>query len=145
MDTTNIKELLAIAGAAQSIDATDKARAVEGLYATGHWLLSNERFKDAADVLRAMCIVAPQDERAWVALGAAHEGAGHDEVAREIYAVGCTLAQDSIKCGVALVRVLRRLGDEDAAGLMLEQVELRIDEQTDDELRKIVAYERRAA
>jgi len=139
MDTTNIEELLSLTRAARSIDAADKMRAVEGLYATGHWLLHQERFKDAADVLRAMCIVAPEDERAWIALGMAHEGAEQIEVAREIYAAGCTLAKDNVRCSVALVRVLRKLEHHDEATTILDQIET-----ADMELGAIVAHERRA-
>jgi len=52
----------------QSRRATS-TRAVEALYATGHWLLSQERIAQAIVVFRAMIHVAPHDERGWLALG----------------------------------------------------------------------------
>lgn len=141
MDTTNVSELLSLSRAARAIDATEKARAVEGLYATGHWLLGNERHKDAADVFRAMCVIAREDERGWVGLGMAHEGADQHEVAKEIYAAGCTLAKDNGRCSIALVRALRRLGEADAASAILDD----IDVSADADLEALVAHERRVA
>ena len=46
---------------AQNVDLSpaQRARGVEALYATGHWLLIEERFKDAADLFRAMCMIRP--------------------------------------------------------------------------------------
>ena len=143
MDQSSFEGLLALSRAAKSIPAAERASAVEGLYATGHWLLSRERYADAADVLRAMTLVAPEDERAWIALGSAHEGAGQLEVAKEIYAAGCTLARPSGRCGVALVRALRQLGERSEAEAVLEQLE--DSNQDDDELTSLLAYERRAA
>ena len=93
MDTSNFEGLLVLSRAAKSIPPAERASAVEGLYATGHWLLSQDRFANAADVLRAMTLVAPEDERGWVALGAAHEGVAQLEVAKEIYAAGYALAK----------------------------------------------------
>ena len=68
----------------QSLSPDERARALEGIYATAHWLLGRERFKDAADVFRAMVTAAPEDERGWVGLGMCHEGADQLRVAKEI-------------------------------------------------------------
>ncbi|NVL83730.1 tetratricopeptide repeat protein, partial [Escherichia coli] len=58
---------------------------VEALYATGHWLLTAERFADAAIVFRMMAVAAPSDERAWLALGSCHEGIGQVAIAASLY------------------------------------------------------------
>ena len=60
-----------------------RARALDALYATGHWLLSRERVHDAASVFRGMAVLAPDDERAWLALGACHEALKQTELALE--------------------------------------------------------------
>ena len=41
----------------------DEKRGIEALYATGHWLMSQDRCTDAASVFRAMALLAPEDER----------------------------------------------------------------------------------
>ncbi len=127
---------------AQNIDLSpaQRARGVEALYATGHWLLIEERFKDAADLFRAMCMIAESDERAWLGLGAAHEGALHDEVAIEMYATGFTLTKAG-RLAVATARVLRRLGRDDDAERALEDAAAVANETSDLELIGILAHE----
>ena len=125
-----------------SLPPLERARAVEGLYATGHWLLQQERFKDAADVFRAMISVAQEDERGWVALGMCHEGIEQYEIAREIYGAGCTLAKPAVRCALALTRVLRKLGRDEDVQEALDMAEGML-ESTDDELAaQLVAEER---
>jgi len=63
------------------------SQAIEALYATGHWLLSNARHKEAAEVFRVMALSKPDDERAWLALGACHEAIGQKRLAIELYAI----------------------------------------------------------
>jgi hypothetical protein len=128
-----------------ALTPADRARAIEGLYATAHWLLGRERFKDAADVFRAMVNTAPEDERGWVGLGMCHEGADQLRIAKEIYGAGVTLASSPVRCAVALVRVLKRLGDDDAAGEVLVMAEELADGSSDDDVKALVAFERRAA
>lgn len=123
---------------------TTPSQAIEGLYATAHWLLGQERFADAASVFRAMATAKPEDERAWLGLGRAHEGAKHYVIAKEMYLTGITLARGG-RCAIALARVLREHGaDADAA----EAIDLAdsIARDTDDEnLAALVSYERGAS
>src|ERR1700691_5383150 len=85
----------------------DEARGIEALYTTGHWLLSQDRPVDAACVLRAMALVAPTDDRSWLALGACHEALGQPEVALQMYGTGRVLARPSVRCDLARARILR--------------------------------------
>jgi hypothetical protein len=140
MRTTDPRELLTFSEAARALDGAERARAVEGLYATGHWLLSQERFADAADVIRVICIVSPGDERGWVALGAAHEGAGHLTVAKEIYATGCTVAQQPVRCELALARVLKKLDEPELASEAVERAALLAGD--DESAQPLVEWER---
>jgi len=123
------------------IDQKTVAQAVEALYATAHWLLGQARYKDAAEVFRAMCKVEPEDERGWLGLGQAHESAGQRVIAKEMYLTGVTLAHGG-RCAIALARVLREMGnDGDAAAAVDFADELAKD--TDDEaLAALVAWER---
>ena len=89
--------------------------------------------------------MAPEDERGWVGLGMCHEGIEQLRIAKEIYAAGTTLAKSPVRCAVALVKVLRRLGDEDAAGEILAMAEDMLDGSTDDDARLLVEHEKRAA
>ncbi len=128
-----------------NLSPADRARAIEGLYATAHWLLGRERFKDAADVFRAMVTAAPEDERGWVGLGMCHEGADQLRIAKEIYGAGVALAASPVRCAVALVRVLKRLGDDDAASEVLAMADDLADASSDDDVKALVAHEKRAA
>ena len=53
----------------------------------------------------------PEDERAWLGLGQAHEGAKHTVIAKEMYVTGVTLARSG-RCAIALARVLRDHGND---------------------------------
>lgn len=128
-----------------TVSPHDRARAIEGVYATAHWLFSQERYKDAADVFRAMVTMAPEDERGWVGLGMSHEGAEQFRIAKEIYAAGTALATSPVRCAIALVRVLKRLGDDDAAREILAMAEELSDRSSDDDAKALVEHEKRAA
>ena len=117
-------------------------QATEALYATGHWLLEQDRFEDAADVFRAMAQATPSDERAWLGLGQAHEGAKQPVIAKEMYVTGVALARGG-RCAIALARVLRQLGNDDAAGVALEFAQALARDEGDDGLAALVAWEER--
>ena len=89
--------------------------AIEALYATGHWLLEQSRFADAATVFQLMARAASNDERAWLALGACHEGIGQHGIAAELYTIGTVVAEPSARCKIARGRALRELGRSDDA------------------------------
>ncbi len=88
---------------------------VEELYAAAHWFLAQERARDAGAVFRAMVLAAPADERGWLGLGACHERLDQLRMAREMYGLGRALAAPSVRCEIALSRVLRTLGEDDEA------------------------------
>ncbi|CAN5677803.1 hypothetical protein BH09MYX1_BH09MYX1_61140 [soil metagenome] len=128
-----------------TVSPHDRQAAIEGVYATAHWLFSQERYKDAADVFRAMVTMAPEDERGWVGLGMCHEGAEQLRIAKEIYAAGTTLAKSPVRCAIALVRVLKRLGDDDAAVEILSMAEEMSECSSDEDAKLLVDEEKRAA
>jgi hypothetical protein len=123
------------------IDQATVAQAIEALYATGHWLLGQDRFKDAADVYRAMAKASPEDERGWLGLGQAHEGAGQTIIAREMYLTGVTLAHGG-RCAIALARVLREMGDDADAAEVIDFADAVAKDTDDDALASLVSYER---
>lgn len=125
------------------MNSTDVTRdqALEALYATGHWLLSQTRFKDAADVFRAMAQTQPDDERAWLGLGQAHESANQPVVAKEMYVTGVTLARGG-RCAIALARLLREFGHDDSAAEAIDFAAQVADEREDESLAALVRYER---
>jgi tetratricopeptide (TPR) repeat protein len=116
-------------------------QAIEALYATGHWLLGQERFADAADVFRAMATAKPEDERAWLGLGQAHESARQRIIAKEMYVTGVTLAHGG-RCAIALARVLREMGNDADASEAIDFAEMIAKDNDDDALAALVAYER---
>ncbi len=119
------------------------AQSVEALYATGHWLLSANRFADAAIVFRTMAIAAPADERGWLALGACHEGIGQHHIATSLYEIACAVAAPAIRCTIARARSLRALGEDDKATQALEEVRDLVNDRGDDDLLTIVEHELR--
>ncbi|MBX3190318.1 MAG: hypothetical protein KF819_25185 [Labilithrix sp.] len=118
------------------------ARALEGLYAVAHALFEDGRLLEATRAFRVMIRLAPTDERAWLGLGACHERRDEDDVARELYGAGSLVAEPrSVRCLVALARVVRRAGDDDAARSHLEDA-LAIAESLGDEvLERLVCSE----
>jgi len=116
---------------------------IEALYATGHWLLAQERAEDAACVFRAMALLASKDERAWLALGACHEALAQPHLALQMYGTGHVLAQPSIRCDVARARLLRAGDRADDADALLEQAAEAAESLNDDALVELVAAERR--
>jgi hypothetical protein len=116
-------------------------QAIEALYATGHWLLGQDRWQDAAEVFRAMATVQPSDERGWLGLGHAHEGAEQRIIAKEMmYLSGVTLARGG-RCAIALTRVLRGLGNEEAALAALDFASSVARVNDDEALLALVAHE----
>jgi Flp pilus assembly protein TadD len=124
-----------------TMDQATVAQAIEALYATGHWLLADERFKDAADVFRAMAKAKPEDERGWLGLGQAHEGAQQKVIAREMYLTGVTLASGG-RCAIALARLLREGGHDAEAAEAIDFAENIASDRDDEALAALVSYER---
>jgi hypothetical protein len=133
------------AGGAEGRSVSTKARAVEAIYAAGHYLLSQERPRDAAKAFRLMLRVAPQDERGWLGLGQCHEKALQPHVACELYGAGSVVTANagaaSVRCLLARARILKALGrDPDDALQVADEVAY---ERDDEELIALVSNERR--
>jgi uncharacterized protein HemY len=122
--------------------AVDEARGIEALYATGYWLLSQDRPADAACVLRAMALVAPADDRSWLALGTCHEALGQPEVALQMYGTGRVLARSSVRCDLARARILRAQGRNDEAERTVVAAADEAEGTLDDALLDLVSAER---
>jgi len=124
-------------------DGRANERGIEGLYATGHWLLSQDRPGDAASVFRALALVAPTDERSWLALGTAHEALEQPEIALEMYGVGHVLGAPAPRCDLSRARLLRSMGRFEDADLALEHAGDAAEARGDDALVELVAAEKR--
>lgn len=115
----------------------------DGLYSIGHSMLEADRWRDAADVFRAMVLTAPRDERSWVALGKCHEELGQPEVAVELYSLGTLCVPDGVRCRVALSRALRERGDDLNADSVMDAAAALAADSDDDELRRLTETNRR--
>ena len=120
-----------------------KSNAIEALYATGHQLLSRERFFDAACVYRAMLTFAPRDERGWLALGACHEGLGQPELALQLYAAGRALSREGARCDVARSRLFRAMGKPEHAQEAMSRARRRAEATDYQELLTLIGAEGR--
>lgn len=116
--------------------------AIDALYATGHWLLSQDRNVHAACVFRAMMIGAPGDERGWLALGACHEKIGQLDIALELYSAATFAAKPAPRCAIARARVLRALERDELAESAYDAAAEIVDGIGDEELASVIAAER---
>jgi len=116
--------------------------AIEGLYATGHWLYSENRLEHARSVFRAMIHITPEDERGWLALGACHEAYDQHDIALELYGIAVATTAAAPRCQVARARILRQRGREREADAALEAAARIARDQGDGELHTLVATER---
>jgi Flp pilus assembly protein TadD len=122
-----------------------KQASADALYGVGHWLLEQERSKDAMHVFRMMLVLAPTDERAWLGLGACHENMNEPEKAARLYALAPQACSGSVRLAVALGRVLRKLDrDADADDAFAKAADLAA-ARGEVELAALVATEARAA
>jgi Flp pilus assembly protein TadD len=111
------------------------------LYGAGYWLLEQRRPEDAKHVFRTMLVLAPSDERAWLALGACHEETHETEKAARLYALAPIACGSALRCLVAHGRVLRKLArDDEADEIYAKAAELAADAD-DAELAAIIAAE----
>lgn len=85
----------------------DAADAVETLYATAHELLTGGRTNDAVAVFRAMLIVAPTDERAWLGVALCHVELDQPEVAISLLDTAQEGDVGGARCALARARLLR--------------------------------------
>ena len=116
---------------------------IEALYATGHWLLSSGRHADAGKVFQLMTVTAPEDERGWLGLGAAHEGVGQLRIAAELYRLAPLAGAPNVRCAIARGRALRALGQPEAADAILEAATEAAASAGDDAMAALAAAERR--
>jgi tetratricopeptide (TPR) repeat protein len=117
--------------------------AIEALYATGHWLYSQLRIEQAMPVFRAMIHIAPEDERGWLALGACHETQDQSGIALEIYGAATAVAPTAPRCELARARILFGRGMTREAEAALAEAARIADQTHDEELRTLVAMQRR--
>jgi tetratricopeptide (TPR) repeat protein len=118
-----------------------KRQAIETLYATGCWLASQARARDAASVFRAMTLLVPRDDRPWVALGRCHEELGQHSVALELYALGAVAAAPSPRCWIARARVLTKLNRCEEASAAFEEAVAAAQAANDHELQDVAERE----
>jgi hypothetical protein len=137
---------LALASIARHAPATARGEAIEAIYATAHWLLGRDRVSEAATVLRTFLLLAPNDERAWLGLGACHERIEQPLIALELYGAGSVVtrgtAPTSVRCQLARSRVLRDLGREDEAADAIDLAIAAAEASNDDALLALATRER---
>jgi Tfp pilus assembly protein PilF len=117
--------------------------AIEALYATGHWLYSQLRIEQAMPVFRAMIHIMPEDERGWLALGACHETQDQSDIALEIYGAATAVAPVAPRCELARARILYARGMRREAHQALAEAARIAEQMHDDDLRALIATERR--
>jgi tetratricopeptide (TPR) repeat protein len=76
----------------------------EGLYAIGYNLLHEEKWAQAASILRLLLIRDPTNPRSWLALGACHEGISDFDVAVSLYEKALVACDDDSSLVSAIAR-----------------------------------------
>jgi hypothetical protein len=117
--------------------------AVEAIYATGHWLLGQDRLPEAAMVFRTMIHAEPRDERGWLGLGQCHERADQPRIAAEILGAGSVVATSPVRLLLARARVLWTSGYGLEGDGALACAERAAEALGDEELLELVSSERR--
>jgi tetratricopeptide (TPR) repeat protein len=115
--------------------------ALDALHAAGAWLLEQGRPRDAMDVFRAILLSAPDDDRGWLGLGAAHEAVAEVHVAIRLYEL-CVHAAQRGRCDIARARALRSLGRHHEAERALDDAERFLDRNDDEGVRALLVHER---
>ena len=122
----------------------DRRRAAEALYATGHLLLADQKPAHASGVFRAMALLVPTDERAWLGLGVCHEAIEQNLIALEMYGTGRMLARAPVRCELARARVLHKLGRDEERRESIDRA-AEIAESCEREMVTLVDIERAAS
>jgi hypothetical protein len=118
-------------------------QAVDTLYATGHWLVSQDRHRDAISVFRTMLLFAARDERGWLGLVTCHDALGENDKALSLSRIAASVCDGgAIRCTIARSRIHRTQGDEDAATDARREAERLAEALGDDDLRGVIASER---
>ena len=118
-----------------SSSPTHNRVAIDALYAAGLWFLDQGRVLDAATILRSMILTAPDDERAWLGLGAAHEALHQPSLALELYAGGVTACR-SVRCQIARARIFSAQGRDGDASDAIDRAHALLEARDDDEDRE---------
>jgi lipopolysaccharide biosynthesis regulator YciM len=119
--------------------------AVDTVYATGFWLLEQERPHDAVHVFRTMLALAPADERGWLALGECHHRRGELEKAARIFRLGIASCGATVRLLLASARASRTLGQDDQSDEAYDAAwDLAVEKQ-ENELVRVIEIERSAA
>jgi tetratricopeptide (TPR) repeat protein len=122
------------------------AQTLDALYATGHWLMQQDRHRDALSLFRTMMLVDARDERGWLALAICHEKLDEIEKAIEL----CRLAVSAcgphaVRCTIARARLSRASGDHADAVEAYEQALRFAEALNDGELEELIESEARAS
>lgn len=129
-----------------STEVASPAHAVaESMYAFGFDMTTQERWRDASDVFRAMLLVCPSDERSWLGLGRCHGELGQTDLAIELYSLCICALPRAVRTRVALATLLREIRRDDDAERVLEAAEQVAQEMDDEELVLLVDRARRAS
>jgi tetratricopeptide (TPR) repeat protein len=124
----------------------DTTRTVDALYAVGHRLIALDRHRDALSLFRTMLVVAPQDERGWLALGACHEALDETEKALVLYSLADAACDGkALRCTIARARLHRTLGAPDEAAAAYADAARLAEAIDDEEAFALVEQERGAA
>src|SRR5690349_12558846 len=99
-----------------------KAPAIESLYATGKWFLDQGQPLKAVDIFRVLILVASNDERGWLGVGACHDALGQQAVALDLYTLGAQ-ASKSARCHIARARIFKALDRGYEADAALDEAE----------------------
>jgi cytochrome c-type biogenesis protein CcmH/NrfG len=138
MDTIQARLNAAAAAHALTHQATDKTaaepasdgeltqaqkqqKALDTLYAAGHYFLQKNRVQDALIFFRMMLVTGPEDERGFLAMGHCHELLGSQDLAMEIYGTGVQIATKKVRTFCACARIVERSGNSEKADQILAE------------------------
>jgi tetratricopeptide (TPR) repeat protein len=130
----------------RAVHLAEAAAAADSLYAIGYEMYAVDRWRDAADVFRAMVLLWPLDERGWLGLGRCHDSVGEQPVALELLSLATVAIPRSVRARLALAGILRDQARHDDADRLVDDAErLANDADQDDLLELVIAARRRTS
>lgn len=117
----------------------------DAIYALAFAMIEAEQWADALDVLRAMLLAWPTDERGWLGLAHCHEQRGQVDVAIELYSLAIASVSRPVRARVGLARLLRERGSWRDADDLLDAAASDAEASDQDELERLVVEARRAS
>lgn len=118
------------------------SQTLEALYSAGHWLVGQDRHREAVSLFRTMLLVDARDERGWLALAACHENLDEPEKAIALCELAVSACEGkAVRCTIARARLVATHRSIDEAREVYEEAARLAETLGETELGELIAQE----